>query len=78
MCIEFATRESREAVVESGMAHTRKKGGERKDHKIERMREDVAERKAEAHPRPTTDQNDIQTFKPGSASDRTRRTYGPE
>jgi hypothetical protein len=54
------------------MAHTRKKAGERKDHKVSRMREDVEARKANAHePTPGTDQEDIQRFKPGSAGDRT-------
>ena len=53
------------------MPHLRKKGGERKDKKNERMRESVTERKLSAGPkRPSTDQQDIQTFKPGSEGDR--------
>ncbi|MBS1717611.1 MAG: hypothetical protein JSS72_07755 [Armatimonadetes bacterium] len=52
------------------MAHNRKKGGQRKDHKLEKMHKAVAERKANAHePKPQTDQPDIQDFKPGSRSD---------
>lgn len=54
------------------MSHDRKKGGERKDKKNERMREDVAFRKAHGHPRPTTDQKDIVDYKPGSAGDENR------
>lgn len=51
-----------------------KKGGGRKDKKTARMREDLAERKERAgEPKPTNDQPDIQTFKPGHASDRTVR-----
>lgn len=56
------------------MSHERKKGGQRKDKKMERMREAVEKRKEESGDvKPTTDQPDIQTFKPGSASDRTTR-----
>jgi len=55
------------------MAHTRKKGGVRKDKKNERMREDVASREAMAKPpHPTADQKDIVDYKPGSASDQNR------
>lgn len=55
------------------MAHPRKKSGGRKDKKNERMREDVAWRHAMAQPeRPSTDQEDIQTFKPGSHNDVTQ------
>lgn len=55
------------------MSHPRKKGGERKDKKNERMREDVAIRKIWAHePKRQTDQGDIQAFKPGSAGDLNR------
>ena len=54
------------------MAHARKKGGERKDKKNERMREDVAVRKSMAHPHPTTDQKDIVDYKPGSQGDDNR------
>ncbi|MFN8140279.1 MAG: hypothetical protein U0R49_10830 [Fimbriimonadales bacterium] len=54
------------------MAHERKKGGVRKDKKVERMREDVAERKSKAKPKTTTDQWDVQTQKPGSASDKSK------
>jgi len=61
------------------MSHERrKKQGQRKDKKVERMRLDVAERKANAHPHPTTDQKDLQTFKPGSAGDRTRHLPPPQ
>ena len=60
------------------MTHPRKKGGERKDKKVERMREDLAERKAKAKPaRPTTDQKDIQTYKPGAADDKNREPKRP-
>jgi len=54
------------------MAHERKKkDGQRKDKKMERMREAVEKRKASAAPpKPTHDQKDIQTFKPGSRGDR--------
>jgi hypothetical protein len=55
------------------MAHERKKSGERKDKKNERMRESVGERKDKEQPHPTTDQKDIQTFKPGSQGDRNRQ-----
>ncbi|MBN9502123.1 MAG: hypothetical protein BGO01_10845 [Armatimonadetes bacterium 55-13] len=53
--------------------HPRKKGGQRKDKKVERMREDVAFRKAMAHdPHPTNDQGDLMDFKPGTPSDQLR------
>ena len=56
------------------MAHERKKGGARKDKKNERMREDLAERKAHAKPeKASTDQGDIVTYKPGGADDFTRQ-----
>ncbi len=52
----------------------KKKHGERKDKKDQRMRENVAERKDHAgNPSPTTDQPDIQSHKPGSANDFNRR-----
>lgn len=56
------------------MSHERKKKhGERKDKKNERMHEAVAERKAHAAPpQPHTDQQDLHTFKPGSAGDDSR------
>ena len=57
------------------MSHPRKKGGERKDKKNERMREDVHIRKLWAHdPKPQTDQGDVQTYKPGSSGDSNRRS----
>ena len=53
------------------MHERKKKDGQRKDKKMQNMREAVAERKANAAPdKPTTDQKDIQTFKPGSQGDR--------
>ena len=56
------------------MAHTRKKAGARKDKKNERMKEDLAWRKAMAKPpHPTTDKGDIMDYKPGSASDNNRQ-----
>ena len=56
------------------MSHLRKKDGQRKDKKNERMRESEAYRKAMAHEaRPTTDQNDIVSYKSGSHSDDNRR-----
>lgn len=51
--------------------HERKKGGQRKDKKNERMREAVAERHEQQAPdKPTHDQKDVQAFKPGAPSDR--------
>jgi hypothetical protein len=59
------------------MSHPRKKGGQRKDKKNERMREDVAQRKAEHQDdRPTTDQHDVVDYKSGSHSDANRRHMG--
>jgi hypothetical protein len=56
------------------MAHERKKNGERKDKKNERMRESVQVRHENpAEPHSSTDQPDVQTFKPGAASDRNTR-----
>lgn len=52
------------------MAHTRKKDGQRKDKKNERMREDVQQRHENAAPKVSHDQKDIQTHKPGSQGDR--------
>jgi hypothetical protein len=55
------------------------KDRKKKDHantgkKNERMRESERERHAQAHtPGRSTDQPDIQTYKPGSPSDRTRQ-----
>lgn len=49
------------------MHERKKKDGERKDKKNERMRQDVAERKANASKEPHhTDQGDIQTHRAGS------------
>lgn len=59
------------------MSHPRKKGGQRKDKKNERMHEDVALRKANAQEeRPSNDQNDIVDYKSGSANDANRH-QGP-
>jgi hypothetical protein len=59
------------------MSHLRKKHGQRKDKKNERMREDVADRKATQHePKPTTDQHDVVDYKPGSQRDANRRHMG--
>jgi len=56
------------------MAHTRKKDGERKDKKNERMHEAVADRKEHAAPKaPSSDKGDVQPYKPGSAGDANRR-----
>lgn len=53
-------------------SNRKKKDGQRKDKKNARMREDVQRRhENEGEPKPSTDQKDIQTFKPGSAGDRT-------
>mgnify|MGYP000865992410 CR=1 FL=1 len=53
------------------MAHPRKKGRVRKDHKVARMREDVEERKANAaEPTPESDQHDVVPYKMGSQRDR--------
>jgi hypothetical protein len=54
------------------MHERKKKDGQRKDKKMQRMREDVERRKEEGSPKDFgTDQQDIQTFKPGSQNDRT-------
>ena len=59
------------------MSHERKKGGQRKDKKSARMREDVARRHLDAEPEGhRSDQWDIQAFKPGSANDKNRETHG--
>lgn len=50
--------------------HERKKAGERKDKKVHRMREAEELSKALGEERPTSDQWDVQTHKPGSAGDR--------
>lgn len=51
--------------------HDRKKNGQRKDKKNERLRKAIEERHEQAGPeRPTHDQKDIQTFKPGGPSDK--------
>lgn len=55
------------------MAHTRKKHGQRKVKKNERMRADVERRHENAAPeRPTTDQWDVVPYKPGSGGDKNR------
>lgn len=59
------------------MAHARKKGGVRKDKKNEKMREDVAVRKANAHEHHSTDQQDNVEYKSGSASDDNRQHNPP-
>jgi len=52
----------------------KKKDGENTGKKNERMREAVKERKEQAHAAGrSTDQGDIQNYKPGSAGDRTRQ-----
>ena len=56
------------------MSHERKKGGERKDKKNERMREDVSFRKSMAEPpRPTHDRADIIDYKQGGKDDTNRQ-----
>jgi hypothetical protein len=51
----------------------KKKDGQDKNKKLRRMREDEARRHAHTGPeRPSRDQADVVTHKPGSASDRTR------
>ena len=53
------------------MAHTHKKGGGRKDKKTARMRQEEQYRHGMAKAKkPTTDQKDVQTHKPGHESDR--------
>ena len=55
------------------MSHTRKKGGQRKDKKVERMHEAEAYRHAMAEePKPTHDQKDIIGYKSGSQGDKNR------
>lgn len=61
------------------MSHQRKKHGQRKDKKNERMREDIAFRKAKAtEPSPNSDQGDVMSYKPGSASDSNRHSRPPQ
>jgi hypothetical protein len=58
--------------------HDRKKGGQRKDKKMERMHEDVDRRHQAAHPpKPTHDQVDHMHYKPGGPSDHNRE-QGPQ
>ncbi|HMS55653.1 MAG TPA: hypothetical protein PKA27_09665 [Fimbriimonadaceae bacterium] len=60
--------------------HERKKGGERKDKKVKRMVESVEMRHGlgETHEkRPSTDQQDIVDYKPGSGGDANRRHIAP-
>jgi len=59
------------------MAHPRKKGGVRKDKKNERLHEDLAARKAAAHPHKTTDKGDFVNYKPGGPDDSNRAIYTP-
>ncbi|MBS1715145.1 MAG: hypothetical protein JST30_12495 [Armatimonadetes bacterium] len=55
------------------MSHTRKKGGQRKDKKVERMHEAEEYRRSMSDgPKPTTDQKDIVGYKSGGPSDRNR------
>ena len=61
------------------MAHERKKkDGERKDKKMERMRAAVADRKAHATPHVSTDQADIIPYKSGSEEDASRNINRPQ
>ena len=62
------------------MHERKKKGGERKDKNTKAMRDAIQHRReAEGEPRPHTDQEDIQTFKSGSAGDDSRhRPYPPK
>ena len=54
------------------MAHELKKQGERKDKKVARMQEAREFKKGMAgEEKPSHDQKDIQSFKPGHASDKT-------
>jgi hypothetical protein len=54
------------------MAHIRKKHGERKDKKNARMREAEEYKAGSAGPdQPTTDQWEVQTYKPGGPTDKT-------
>jgi hypothetical protein len=62
---------------EAKMHERKKKDGHRKDKKMERMREDVKERKENAAPKVSNDQKDIQTFKPGAPSDKNRTANQP-
>jgi hypothetical protein len=52
------------------MSHERKKDGERKDKKNERMHADVRARKEAAAPKHSTDQKDLRTYKSGSQGDK--------
>lgn len=52
-------------------ANRKKKGGQRKDKKTARMREDIQRRRESKGPAgPETDQPDVVTYKPGSRGDR--------
>jgi hypothetical protein len=54
------------------MHERKKKGGKRKDKKMQRMREDVEQRKEQGEKSDhESDQKDIVTYKSGSAEDRT-------
>jgi hypothetical protein len=59
------------------MHDRKKKDGQRKDKKNARMREDEAKRQANAEPHVSSDQKDIQTFKPGARNDRNRHANQP-
>ena len=53
------------------MHDRKKKDGQRKDKKMQNMREAVEKRKADASPaKPTHDEKDIITYKTGSQGDR--------
>lgn len=53
------------------MHERKKKDGQRKDKKMQNMREAVEKRKASAAPpKPTRDEKDIITYKTGSQGDR--------
>jgi hypothetical protein len=56
----------------------KKKGGERKDKKNARMREDVQQRREnEGEPGSETDQPDVVKFKPGSRKDQNQDPSNP-
>ena len=55
------------------MSHDRKRGGKRRDKMNQEMRQWTAFRKGMSQPHHSTDQSDVQWFKPGHPNDDNRR-----
>jgi hypothetical protein len=72
------TDNNHEEKIMPNQKERKKKGGRNKSKKVQAMRRSEEIRKAHAKPkRPSTDQPDIQRFKPGAADDQyTRRGAG--